>query len=103
MPEMQLYFFLSAFLFCLGLFIVFTRKNAILILIGLELMLNAANVNLIAFNQLHPENREGQFLALFIILIAVCEAAVGIAIILKAYQHFHTAIPDQISDLKEPR
>jgi NADH-quinone oxidoreductase subunit K len=64
-------------------------------------MLNAANLSLVLFNRQYPTNYEGQFFALFVILVAVCEAAVGIAIILKAYHYFHTAVPDQISDLKE--
>lgn len=101
MSNQQLLFILGAFLFSSGLLIVFTRKNSIMILLGIELMLNAANLNLVAFNPTHPENMDGQFFALFIILVAVCEAAVGIAIILKAYHHYHTAVPDQISSIKE--
>ncbi len=101
MSEHNILFALSAFLFSAGLFIVFAKKNAIMILLGIELMLNAANLNLILFNRQNPTNYEGQFFALFVILVAVCEAAVGIAIILKAYHYFHTAVPDQISDLKE--
>lgn len=101
MSEHDILFTLGAFLFSAGLFIVFTKRNAIMILLGIELMLNAANLNLIAFNRQNPANYEGQFFALFIILVAVCEAAVGIAIILKAYHYFHTSVPDQISDLKE--
>lgn len=101
MSEHDILFTLGAFLFSAGLFIVFTKRNAIMILLGIELMLNAANLNLIAFNRQNQTNYEGQFFALFIILVAVCEAAVGIAIILKAYHYFHTSVPDQISDLKE--
>ena len=101
MSEHNILFVLAAFLFSAGLFIVFAKKNAIMILLGIELMLNAANLNLILFNRQNPTNYEGQFFALFVILVAVCEAAVGIAIILKAYHYFHTAVPDQISDLKE--
>jgi NADH:ubiquinone oxidoreductase subunit K len=101
MSEQSLLFVLGAFLFSAGLFIVFTKKNAIMILLGIELMLNAANLNLVLFNTQNPTRYEGQFLALFVILVAVCEAVVGIAIILKAYHYFHTSVPDQISDLKE--
>ena len=100
MPEPTLLFFLSALLFSAGMLIVFTKKNAIMVLLGIELMLNAANLNLIAFNR-QSISQEGQFFALFIILVAVCEAAVGIAIILKAYHYYHTSVPDQISDIKE--
>ncbi|MEY4931305.1 MAG: NADH-quinone oxidoreductase subunit NuoK [Bacteroidota bacterium] len=101
MSDHTILFILGAFLFSAGLFIVFTKKNAIMILLGIELMLNAANLNLVVFNKQNPAQYDGQFLALFVIVVAVCEAAVGIAIILKAYHYFHTAVPDQISDLKE--
>jgi NADH:ubiquinone oxidoreductase subunit K len=101
MNDTVIYLSLGAWLFSIGLFIVFTRKNAILILIGLELMLNAANLNLIAFNRLHSPRLDGQLFALFIIVIAVCEAAVGIAIILKAYRYYQTVIPNEIQNLKE--
>jgi len=101
MSEHTILFVLGAFLFSAGLFIVFTKRNAIMILLGIELMLNAANLNLIVFNRQNPTSYEGQFFALFIILVAVCEAAVGIAIILKAYHYYYTSVPDQINDLKE--
>lgn len=101
MSDLTILFILGAFLFSAGLFIVFTKKNAIMILLGIELMLNAANLNLVVFNKQNPAQYDGQFFALFVIVVAVCEAAVGIAIILKAYHYFHTAVPDQISDLKE--
>lgn len=101
MSDHHILFSLGAFLFSAGLFIVFTKRNAIMILLGIELMLNAANLNLVLFNRQNPTSHDGQFFALFVILVAVCEAAVGIAIILKAYHYFHTAVPDQISDLKE--
>ena len=101
MSDYSILFILGAFLFSAGLFIVFTSKNAIMILLGIELMLNAANLNLVSFNRLNEPSHDGQFFALFVIVVAVCEAAVGIAIILKAYHYFHTSVPDQISDLKE--
>ncbi len=100
MAEHELLFILGAFLFSAGLFIVFTKKNAIMILLGIELMLNAANLNLVLFNQ-QTNSLDGQFFALFVIVVAVCEAAVGMAIILKAYHYFQTAVPDKISDIKE--
>jgi NADH:ubiquinone oxidoreductase subunit K len=100
MAKIDLLFYLSAFLFCSGLLIVFTKKNAIMILLGIELMLNAANLNLVLFNS-QKTGMDGQLFALFIIIVAVCEAAVGIAIILKTYHYYHTSVPDQISELKE--
>lgn len=92
--------YLSAFLFTLGLMIVIIKKNTILILIGIELMLNAANLNLIGFNQLHAGNTEGQLFALFVMVVAVCEAAVGLAIILRVYDYYKTSVPAEISELK---
>ena len=100
MSKTELLFYLSAFLFCSGLLIAVTKKNAIVVLMGIELMLNAANLNLVLFN-FQKKGLDGQLFALFIIIVAVCEAAVGIAIILKTYHYYHTSVPDQISDLKE--
>ncbi len=92
--------YLAAFLFCTGLTIVIVKKNAIMVLIGIELMLNAANLNLAAMNLQHGPAYDGQIFALFIIIVAVCEAAVGLAIILRVYRYFQTSVPGEISDLK---
>lgn len=97
-PDVLLY--LSAFLFVLGLGVVIMRRNTIMMLMGIELMLNASNINLIVFNQRHPGHFDGQMFALFVIIVAVCEAAVGLAIILRVYQYYQTSQPDQITDLK---
>jgi NADH:ubiquinone oxidoreductase subunit K len=91
---------LGAFLFCIGLAIIIVKRNAIMILLGIELMLNASNINLVALNQQHGPSRDGQIFALFVIIVAVCEAAVGLAIILRVYRHYQTSVPDEIADLK---
>lgn len=96
----QYLLYLSAFLFCIGLAIVVVKRNAIMVLIGIELMLNASNVNLVAFNQKHGIGQDGQVFALFVVIVAVCEAAVGLAIVLRVYRYFQTSIPDEISELK---
>jgi NADH:ubiquinone oxidoreductase subunit K len=88
-------------LFCAGLVTILTRRNLIMMLIGIELMFNAANLNLIAFNGLYPSQADAQFFMLFIIVVAVCEAAVGIALVLRVYHFYKTSLPGQISDLKE--
>ncbi len=93
--------FLSAFLFSIGIMIVIVKQNAIMVLLGIELMLNASNLNLVGFNQLYPLHFEGHFFALFVIIVAVCEAAVGLAIVLRVYQYYQTSVPDSISDLKD--
>lgn len=93
--------YLSAFLFSIGLMIIIIKKNAIMVLLGIELMLNAANLNLIAFNQLQPNLFTGQIFSLFVIVVAVCEAAVGLAIVLRMYKHYQTSVLNEISELKE--
>lgn len=93
--------YLGAFLFCIGFTIILTRRNLIMMLIGIELMLNAANLNLISFNGRYPSSVDGQFFILFVIVVAVCEAAVGIALVLRVYHFYKTSLPDDINDLKE--
>lgn len=97
----ELLLLLGAFLFCTGITILLTKRNLILLLFGLELMLNGANINLVVFNGMHPNSSEGQLLVLFIILVAVCEAAVGLALVLRVYHFFQTSHPDQITSLRD--
>ena len=91
---------LAVVLFCIGLLVVIFKKNTIMILIGLELMLNSANLNLMAFSS-YRINRDGQLLMLFILIVAVCEASVGLAIALRVYKYYHTSVPEDIAELKE--
>jgi NAD(P)H-quinone oxidoreductase subunit 4L len=92
---------LAAVLFCLGLYGVLSRRNAIGILMGIELMLNACNINLVAFARfVHPEAPQGQIFALFVIGLAACEASVGLAIILAVYRSMKTIDVDDINILK---
>ena len=92
---------LGAFLFSAELFIIISKQNAIMVLLGIELMLNAANLNLVAFNRMYAEKLDGQMFSLFVIIVAVCEAAVGLAIILSVYRNYQTSIPDQVDELKD--
>lgn len=101
MPAVEHYLYLGALLFSVGLMIIITKRNAIMVLMGIELMLNAANVNLVAFGQSNPVLYQGQFFALFIIVVAVCEAAVGLALILRMYSYYQSSDPQQLTDLKE--
>jgi NADH-quinone oxidoreductase subunit K len=101
MIELEHYLILSAFLFSIGLMVIIIKKNAIMILLGIELLLNAANINLVAFNTIYPERLDGQIFSLFVIVVAVCEAAVGLAIVLRVYRLYHTSIPDQLTELKD--
>jgi NADH-quinone oxidoreductase subunit K len=91
---------LGALLFCTGLMIVMIKRNAIMMLIGIELMLNASNVNLVAFNRLYPYQIDGQMFALFVIIVAVCETAIGLALVLRVYQYYQTSVPDELNELK---
>jgi len=97
---------LAGVLFAVGLFGVISRKNSIAILLGIELMLNAANINLIAFQRyLAPSVGQnlvldGQIFALVVITLAACEAAVGLAIILNVYRVLRTTTADEVSLLK---
>ena len=90
MPGVPLQHFLvvGLLLFALGLYTVLTRRNAIGILMGIELMLNAANVNYVAFARYSGTATDGQIFALFVIMLAAAEAAVGLAIVLGIYQNF---------------
>ena len=103
LPHVQLAHFLmvSAVLFTLGLLAIVTRRNAILVLMGLELVLNAANLNLIAFARYGGVNLDGQVTAIFVIILAAAEAAVALAIVLNIYHRFQTVNVDEISSLKE--
>ena len=91
--------YLGAFLFSAGLVVVISKRNTILVLLGLELMLNASNLNLVAFDRLHPGTLQGQMFAIFVIVVAVCEAAVGLAIVLRIYQEYQTSVPDDVNEL----
>jgi len=85
----EYYVFLSAAVFCTGLFGVLTRRNALMFLMSVELMLNAANINLVAFAN-HWGNLTGQTFALFTIALAAAEVAVGLGIILVLYRNFES-------------
>jgi len=81
---------LSLVLFSLGLFCVVTRRNALGILMGIELVLNSANINYVAFARYGSVNYDGQIFAIFVIMLAAAEAAIGLAIVLGIYQSFET-------------
>ena len=81
---------LGGILFALGLFTVVTRRNAIGILMGIELVLNSANVNYVAYARYGGGGYDGQVFAIFVIMLAAAEAAIGLAIVLGIYQSFET-------------
>ncbi len=95
------YLVLGAVLFGLGLYSVLTRRNAISILMGVELILNGANINYVAFSHFSSGNVEGQIYAIFVIMLAAAEAAIGLAIVLAIFQLFHTIDVEAAETLKE--
>ena len=102
MMSLQAYLILSAALFGIGLAGALTRRNAIIVLIGIELMLNAANLNFLAFWRYgpNPEALTGMMFVLFSIGIAAAEAAVGLALIIAIYRHYKTANVDEMDSMK---
>jgi NADH-quinone oxidoreductase subunit K len=91
----------SAILFSLGIFGIVTRKNAVMVLMGLELILNSANINFVAFSRFGNFGLNGQAVALFVIVLAAAEAAIALAIVLNIYKTFATVNVDEIDKLKE--
>ncbi len=94
------YLVISAALFSLGIMCVLTRKNAVNVLMGVELILNSANLNLVAFSRYSAANLNGQIFAIFIIVIAAAEAAVALAIVLSMYRLVKTVNLDRADTLK---
>jgi NAD(P)H-quinone oxidoreductase subunit 4L len=91
----------GAVLFCVGLYMIVSKHNAIQILIGIELMLNAAILNLVAFGKYDSANNGGQIFALFAIVLAAATTAVALAIILNVYRQYKTIDPGMIDNLKD--
>jgi len=101
MIPLSWYLVVAAGLFCIGLYGALVRRNAVNILMGVELMLNAANVNLVAFwRYVAPERLTGQVFAVFVITLAAAEAAVGLALIIAIYRSRDTINVEEIDMMK---
>ena len=102
MSPLHGYLLLAAMIFSIGLAGALTRRNAILVLVGIELMLNAANLNFIAFWRYgtKPETLTGVMFVIFSIGIAAAEAAVGLALIISIYRHYKTVNVDEVNSMK---
>jgi len=98
---LQHFLILSSVLFGLGLLTVATRRNAVAILMGVELILNAAALNFVAFSTYVHGLVAGQVFALFIIVLAAAEAAIALAIVLSIYRHFHSIDANDTSTLRD--
>ncbi len=102
MTPLAAFLIVAALVFAIGLAIALTRRNAILVLIGIELMLNAANLNLIAFWRFgpHPELLTGMMFAIFSISVAAAEAAVGLGLVIAYHRHARTTDLDTMTRMK---
>lgn len=100
MIELQYYLLISAALFSLGVFGVLTRRNAVNVLMGVELILNSANLNLVAFSRYSSVGIDGQMFAVFVIVVAAAEVAVALAIVLTLYRVLNTVNLDRADVLK---
>ena len=101
MDQLNSYLFISAALFSIGLFGVMTRRNGIAVLMGVELILNAANINFVAFSRFGGMNLDGHIFALIVIVLAAAEAAVALAIVINIDNNLHTINIDEASGMKE--
>ncbi|MEI2704779.1 MAG: NADH-quinone oxidoreductase subunit NuoK [Ilumatobacteraceae bacterium] len=90
---------LGAVLFCIGVFGVIARKNAVMVLMSIELILNSVNLNLLAFSQMHG-NADGNTFALYIIAVAAAEVGVGLAMVLLIYRNRKSISLDELSEMK---
>ena len=99
--QLTSYLIIGAILFSVGIFTVLTRRNAISVLMGVELILNSANVNYVAFSHFSSASMDGQIYAIFVIMLAAAEAAIGLAIVLAIFQLFHTIDVEAAETLKD--
>jgi NADH-quinone oxidoreductase subunit K len=100
MIGLNCYLVISAALFSLGILAVLTRKNAVNVLMGVELILNSANINLVAFSKFSAGNLDGQMMAIFVMVIAAAEAAVALAIVLSMFRLLKSVDLDKANVLK---
>lgn len=101
MITLQHYLVVSAVLFGIGLFGALSKKNAVAILLSIEIMLNAVNINLVAFTKyITPSEGVGQLFAIFVIVVAAAEVAVGLAIVIAIYRQRNTVVLEELDWLK---
>jgi NADH-quinone oxidoreductase subunit K len=101
MVPLSWYLVVAAALFCIGLYGALARRNGVAVLMGVELMLNAVNLNLVAFwRYVAPHDLAGQVFAIFVITVAAAEAAVGLAILLAIYRSRETVNVEEIDEMK---
>ena len=101
MDQLNTYLYIAAILFTIGVFGVMTRRNGIAVLMGIELILNAANINFVAFSRFGGMNFDGHIFGLLIIVLAAAEAAVALAIVINIYNNLNTINVDEASMIKQ--
>jgi len=99
MVPLHWYMLLSMVIFSIGVFGFLSRKNVIIIMMSLELMLNAVNINLVALSH-YLQDMRGQILALFVIAVAAAEAAIGLAIVIALFRNKATAHVDEVKEMR---
>ena len=95
------YIAVSAALFALGIVTILVRRNVLYVLMGIEMILNAANINFVAFNRFNGGGLEGRMFAIFVIILAAAEAAVALAIVLNVFSLFNSVKPSEADLLRE--
>jgi NADH-quinone oxidoreductase subunit K len=100
MVSLSSYLLISLFLFCAGIVVMIARKNIVAILLGIELLLNAAALNFVAYSKYTTSNIDGHIFSLFIIVVAAAEAAVGLAIVIRFFQLRETIHIDEATQLR---
>lgn len=98
---LEAYVGVSAALFALGIVCIVARRNVIYVLMGIEMILNAANINFVAFNRFGAGGLDGQMMAVFVIILAAAEAAVALAIVLNVFHLFNSIKPSEADMLRE--
>tara|TARA_B100000886_G_C20320712_1_gene447963 strand:+ start:379 stop:684 length:306 start_codon:yes stop_codon:yes gene_type:complete len=101
MDQLNSYLIIAAALFSIGLFGVITRRNGIAVLMGVELILNSANLNFVAFSRFGGMNLDGHVFALVVIVLAAAEAAVALAIVINIYNNLNTINVDEASSMSQ--
>ena len=95
------YVAVSAALFALGVVCITTRRNVLYVLMGIEMILNAANINFVAFNRFNGDGLDGRMFAIFVIILAAAEAAVALAIVLNVFHLFQSVKPSEADLMRE--
>lgn len=95
------YVAVSAALFVIGIATIVVRRNVLYVLMGIEMILNAANINFVAFNRFSGDGLDGQMFAIFVIILAAAEAAVALAIVLNVFQLFDSVKPSEVDLMRE--